>query len=50
MDRPAVLRWLCADETCSALCLLQRTVTAQLGFLLTTLLLDIKHDPTDRFM
>ena len=49
LDRPAVLRWECVDD-------LERTqppswtVTAQLGFLLTTLLLDIKYDTTDRFM
>ena len=50
MDRPAVLHWLCADETCSAQCLRRRTATAQLRFLLSTLLLDMKHDATDRFM
>ena len=38
MDRPAVLRWLCADETCSAQCLRRRTLTAQLRILLSTLL------------
>ena len=50
MDRPAVLRLLCANETCSAQRLCRRTVTAQLRFLLSTLLLDMKHDATDRFM
>jgi hypothetical protein len=50
MYRPAVLRWLCADETCSTQCLRRRTVTTQLCFLLSTLLLDLKYDPMDRFM
>ena len=50
MDRPAVLRWLSADETCSAQCLRRRTVTTQLCFLLSILLLDMKYDATDRFM
>ena len=49
-DRPALLRLLCADETRSAQCLPCRTVIAQLCFLLFTLLLDMKHDATDRFM
>jgi hypothetical protein len=49
MDRPAVLRWLCAD-------VLERTqppswtVTAQLRSLLPVLFLNMKHDTTDRFM
>jgi hypothetical protein len=50
MYRPAVLRWLCADETCSAQCLRRRSVTTQLCFLLSKLLLDMKYDATDRFM
>jgi hypothetical protein len=50
MDRPAVLRWLCADETWSTQCVRRRTLTAQLSCLLSTLLLDIEHDATDRFM
>jgi hypothetical protein len=50
MDRPAVLRWFCADETCSEQCLLCRTVTTQLCLLLSTPLLDLKYDATDRFM
>jgi hypothetical protein len=50
MYRPAVLRLSCADETCSSQCLRRRTVTAQLSFLLSTLLLEMKHDATDRFM
>jgi hypothetical protein len=50
MDRPALLRLLCADETCSAECLRRRTFSIQLCFLLSTLTLDMKHDATDRFM
>ena len=50
MYRPAVLRWLCAGETWSAQCLRRRTVTAQLRVLLSTLLLDMKNNATDRFM
>src|SRR2546425_12194944 len=50
MYRPAVLRLLCADEACSAQCFRRRTVTAQLRFLLSTLLLDMKDDATDRLM
>ena len=49
-DRFALLRLLCADETCCAKCLSRRAVTAQLRFLLSTLLLDMKHDTTDYFM
>ena len=49
MDRPAVLCWLCADETCRTQCLGRRTVTTQLCFLLPTLFLDMKYDATDRF-
>ena len=37
-----------ADRTAS--CLRRRTVTAQLSFLLSTPLLDIEHNATDRFM
>jgi hypothetical protein len=50
MYRPTVLRLLCADETCSAQCLRRRTFNTQLCFSLSTLLLDMKYDPTDRFM
>ncbi len=50
MYLPAVLRLPCADEICSAQCLRRRAVTAQLRFLLSTLLLDMKNDATDRFM
>jgi hypothetical protein len=50
MDRPAVLRFLCADEACNAQCFRRRTVTTQLYFLLSTLLLDLMHDAADRFM
>ena len=50
MYRPAVLRLLYADETCNAQCIRRRTVAAQLRFLLSTLLLDMTHDATDRFM
>ena len=50
MDRPAVLRLSCADEACSAQCLYRRTVSTQLCFLLSTLLLDMQYDPTDRFI
>ena len=46
----AVLRWLRADETCSAQCLRCRTVTTQLCFLLSKLFLEMKYDATDRFM
>src|SRR5690242_3333013 len=41
MYRPAVLRWLCADEACNAQCFRRRTVTTQLCFLLSTLLMDM---------
>ncbi len=34
----------------TASCLFRRIVTAQLSFLLSTLLLDMKHDATNRFM
>ena len=50
MYRPAVLSSLCAGETYSAQCLRSRIVTAQLRFLLSTLLLDMKNNTTDRFM
>lgn len=50
MYRPAVLRSLCDGETCSAQCLRRRIVSAQLRFLLSTLLLDMKNNTTDRFM
>jgi hypothetical protein len=50
MYRPAVLRLSCADETCNAQCIRRRTVAAQLRFLLSTLLLDMTHDATNRFM
>jgi len=50
MDRPAVLGLLCADETYNAQCLRRRTATAQLRFLLSSLLLDMTHDATNRFM
>jgi hypothetical protein len=50
MDRPAVLRLSCADENRCEQCLHCRIVTAQLRFLLSTLILNMKHDATDRFM
>jgi hypothetical protein len=39
-----------ADENSRAECLRRRTVTAQLRFWLSTLLLDMKNNATDRFM
>jgi hypothetical protein len=54
VHRSVVLRLWCADETCSAqwtICAsVVGIVTAQLRILLPTLLLDMKHDATDRFM
>ena len=38
------------DETCSAQCLRRKTVTAQLCFLLSTLLQDMTYDSAYRFM
>jgi hypothetical protein len=45
-----MLRLSCADETYSSQNLSRRTAIAQLSFLLSTLLLDMEHDATDRFM
>jgi hypothetical protein len=50
IDRPAVPHLSCAHEICCAQCLRCRTGTAQLSFLLPTLIFNMTHDKTDRFV
>ena len=45
-----MLRSLCANEAYRAWRISRRIVIALLRFLLSTLILDMKHDATDRFM